>query len=630
MATFGLPVQLNDASSFGEVPLALCIVLACAFGTVVVVSTIISVQRWHVVKVHWSEVWRSLLRKPDPAVRADKKRRLKDFLQLLLDIIIVGMMPSVSILCVVMCLIKFFPDFAMYMLLHATLLFVSFAACIMKLKDLGPEAFYWTISVVFMLLGLLPGLATTLENYHFAVEFARLNHILYSVAGLPPLPWILMNLINVAWQLWLVSTLPLSSHAVAHNVYLALLAFGLNVILNLAISLTFGIVAASELKAWDAAKSEGAVRSILKLICDALMVLNDDLTLRFDAPDLAALLLGQAAAKAQAGHRFADFLIDADKERFEEFVSQATNDEAHQIQLHLLDASRQTVVARLYHICLQDPLTSILSHWVGVMEENTESKSLPLQRQPLLTPPPSSPARSGHTLTLSDYMSESDSESEQSGDEGSPRTTPRSTRRQPRTRAGVCVDNWGVPNEPATVTFRSMLDWELVDESQSSRMLFNFSQDASPCGFLSRLEFPEHFLRWFEFCHVFASSGKEPPVKTFEKALVQSVDSQLSYKAKITANVEMQPAPLPVLGRADREAASAVPFDPKSRLVQIRLDLTPPKKVRRDRHVDVPHRRRQRRVADEEQSLAGDMSDFEEPPAAGHQRQASGRGRQSL
>lgn len=414
------------------------------------------------------------------------------------------------------------------------------------------------VYALFILVGLPPGFATTQTGYYFASTWARALQLLISIVGPDLLHFIPVNLLHLAWELWIIFTSPGLQPALAHNLVLAFVTTGYKILLRVAATALFWQMGHAISQAVQSAHSEGNVRSILAVICDALVTLRCDLTLSEDSPQLASLLIGTPSITARRGQHFASLLVQEDVERFQDFVGQTPEEgsPARQLGLSLRDSTGNKVPVHMYHLCLKDPITQEPVHFVGLVEDNQgEFRGPPLAARTCTS--------SSGAAVLHGGASHEEAADAKSIASGTSACT-----------ASPGLTSWDIRGESASLTIRTWLNFEVVEESEGSRALFSFSEASGDMEhFASHFSKPHMFLRWLEFAHTMATLRYENPKNTFTDGVVRPLTSELEYKATISLSLVSHPATMP---EEDVPAEVAVDFIPSSRFVTLQLNFAPP------------------------------------------------------
>jgi len=89
-------------------------------------------------------------------------------------------------------------------------------------------------------------------------------------------------------------------------------------------------------------------------LCDAVVMLNDNMTLALPSPRFAALVLRHDAVQSLCGRVFTDFLIPGDVERFKLFMSQPPDTiratSSHRLQVQFATNTSGPVKCEVHHV----------------------------------------------------------------------------------------------------------------------------------------------------------------------------------------------------------------------------------------------------------------------------------------
>jgi len=103
-----------------------------------------------------------------------------------------------------------------------------------------------------------------------------------------------------------------------------------------------------------ASEGEHAACSAFDGLCDAVVVLNDNMTLALPSPRFAALVLRHEAVGSLRGRVFTDFLIPGDAESFNVFMSEPPDTtrhaSSHRLQVQFRTDTAGLVTCEVYHV----------------------------------------------------------------------------------------------------------------------------------------------------------------------------------------------------------------------------------------------------------------------------------------
>eukprot|EP00928_Gymnodinium_smaydae_P001918 TRINITY_DN10687_c0_g4_i1.p1 TRINITY_DN10687_c0_g4~~TRINITY_DN10687_c0_g4_i1.p1 ORF type:complete len:601 (+),score=46.20 TRINITY_DN10687_c0_g4_i1:50-1852(+) len=143
-----------------------------------------------------------------------------------------------------------------------------------------------------------------------------------------------------------------------------------------------------------------AVRSILSVLCDAVVHLGSDLTILDDSPHLGHLLLsGMGATRKLEGGSFLRHVVDEDKQMFERFLSRQSEFARPSVDSSSCDRTDDlaAVCPAALHVSLKDAMGSVLrvevihahlsnddedGHLLGVRELGDHEREVSLGRLP--------------------------------------------------------------------------------------------------------------------------------------------------------------------------------------------------------------------------------------------------------
>lgn len=273
-----------------------------------------------------------------------------------------------------------FPRETMYLVYYCVVTTICGLTWIVFLfpKKLNVTSMNLLFYAMFLLVGVPPVFATSLESYHFAIGWARALQLLLSIVGPDMSHFLPVNLLHLAWQLWVIFKSPALRDDLTDNLALGLVTTGYNLLMRIGAIALFRDRGEAILQALQFSNSEGTVRALISVMTDALVALNEDLTLQEDSPPLAALLLGTPSIVARQGQLMSRFLMADNVDRFNDFVlSGSSAFKARQISIDFRDSSGNRVRTHIYHVCLKDQLDGHLTHLIGVVEDSREQSMAP-------------------------------------------------------------------------------------------------------------------------------------------------------------------------------------------------------------------------------------------------------------
>lgn len=227
----------------------------------------------------------------------------------------------------------------------------------------------------FVSLGVLPALATTLDDYYFAVTMARALHMVVAVVS--PSLWFFLplNLLHLAWELAVICTNPVLQSVQPQNFFLSIFTTALVLGVNVVIRVLLGEWAKAELESEQVSHKAAKVTTLLTHFCDCLITLSDeDLTFAEDSQAFGTLLELQPEA-VKAGESFRSLLQSSDQERFVDFVAEESTEEQDQVRQMSLDLEDQKggrVLVDLYRIGWTDPVECTQKHLVAIVRARND------------------------------------------------------------------------------------------------------------------------------------------------------------------------------------------------------------------------------------------------------------------
>ena len=125
--------------------------------------------------------------------------------------------------------------------------------------------------------------------------------------------------------------------------------------------------AVAQLTAVLSSNNETTVQNLLNMMCDAVVLLDEDLKVKTSSPQFDALLLRQTKPDELCGTSFPMFLHESDQQRFRE-CAQDVNGNGRSIHVDVQDSGGSRLTLQLFHCCFKD-LFAQTCHIVGVREE---------------------------------------------------------------------------------------------------------------------------------------------------------------------------------------------------------------------------------------------------------------------
>lgn len=311
---------------------------------------------------------------------------------------------------------------------------------------------------VFLSLGLHTALVEDTNRYTNTCRGVEIAQLMITVlVGNRNLMWIPIVL-NWIFQVSVVLAIPalqLDAQACLIDVFKSTVCF------MIIASATHGWTMAeaeATMNLTKATRSQATTLSLLSMICDAVVHLRQDFTLREPCPRLSALLLRSPTLNDVP---FKRYLSEMDVERFEQFAAESSKSllgQARSLHVHLRDSLGSLVPVQIFMTSYQD-LEDTTNHLIGVTEESNEVAQA--QRIPDV---------SHVTPQLPDVVFKSD----ESGSERS-----HSTRSKRSNRSGPqepVLSQWGSgqPFDETMLSVRMSLHVQVLSESQSCSTLFGF------------------------------------------------------------------------------------------------------------------------------------------------------------
>jgi len=121
----------------------------------------------------------------------------------------------------------------------------------------------------------------------------------------------------------------------------------------------------------NATSGEMRAHSLLSHLCEAVVVLDQDLRFAISSPKLAGLLLQMETDDALYGKLFTDLLVNDDRASFEELALQRSrSDESGRVKVRLRTSIGQSISCELHHVrFVQVDLAGNeeVSHVIGIL-----------------------------------------------------------------------------------------------------------------------------------------------------------------------------------------------------------------------------------------------------------------------
>lgn len=452
----------------------------------------------------------------------------------------------------------------------------------------------WLGLAPFVLLWVSSTMVAAEQNYFFV------TFIIQCVA-LSLCPFIVctkqiavVNIVTLAWRCGAVLLAPALQARVLDYLILAVVGT-LTQLFSSVVSMS-DLTAECRLQVQEKMSSTGQalVQSLLTVMCDAVVLISKDFETLEPSPKLGSILLhGRGVPVKQ---NFINFLSVGDRERFKEFMNNASSDGARSLHVDLVDACGSMVSVQIFQASVVDARGDLV-HMLGLVESGRErppegagSVAIEVAGSPggPLPPiredqrPPKMPVRfdlsSFHASSEATLSSQEGSCSE-SGSISS--RSNRSGRSGKHPRKGLEWQESGT----AALVIQSTLMWNIIEESEPSRVFFHFSQEPTLLDFVSRFSKPRAVLRWLEFVHFLASNGNtKHPHLSFGAVWVRSA-ARLRYKVHMKAEIYQAAAPAAL--ESSSEGGSSHNSVCSGSQVKVGIVLAQPKKGKKSRGVAV-------------------------------------------
>lgn len=503
MAFLANKLQYADFAPHANVPVAVGMTLGCLNVITCICAMTLIFHRFRSTKVNWARIRAFLFAEVDKTVQETLERRRLGIFNDVLDGAYHLTVPPAMAGCAILSFALFYPDPPMFIAVNSVFLlsfntgcyFVVFRATSMK----GPDAL---LVATYLLMGAVPGFATTFWSYNLALGLAMTAHAGIAMTGINMRLFTLMNVVHLTWQLWISVAVSSSPVSLVENIAVSAVASTWNLVMCFASRAVLQKWAEAEVKALKATKGEEVVQSLLSIMCDAVVALRVDLCIRDGCPRLASLLMRPDLSRTPRNStKFERYLVDNDAQRFREFIehTDAEDNAARCIHVHMLDSIGTRVRVQIFHARMTD-LENNVNHLLGIVEDKDQENF-------------GEPRGQVHSLTLSEDPRSEEcyprSRSE-SGDESATSQSSQGTARSQTSKTAVSITNWGQVGKPKLL-LRTRFSCELLAESETSKIFFNFSSLPSPTDFVSRFHEPQKLLMWLKYLHTMACCGSVRP-----------------------------------------------------------------------------------------------------------------------
>lgn len=515
MAVFGTKLQCGDLAFHQDVPLAVGVTLGCLNVITFLCSSAIILLRFRHMKVNWAKIRAHLFLEVDKTVQETvERRRLGVWSNVLHSAFLT--VPPVMAGCAILSFALFYPDPPMFIAMNVVFVLCFNSGCYMMLFPAtsmkGPDGILVT---TFLLLGGVPGFATTYWSYALALGSAMIVHSCISMTAINMRLYSSVNLIHLGWQLWIAVSVSSSPVSMVENIFVAVAASGWNLIICFASRAVLQMWAEDEVKALKATKGEEVVQSLLSIMCDAVVALGVDLCVRDPCPRLASLLLRPDLARTpRNGLKFDRYLMDADVQRFQEFIQHTDAEEnaARCIHVHMLDSIGTRVPVQIFHARMLD-IENNVNHVLGVVEDKDQEAFCPPRQLQQDSHGVAPPAYHGSAY---DYAASWNLEVQSdSGSVASSQLSPTGQRPTKSRKPTVVVDG----ESP----------FRILEVSPAVGKLFNFispSSQSTGTAIGGWLEDPQTFLEFLEQGVAAVKSHCESMCASFGPSYVRPVCSQ--------------------------------------------------------------------------------------------------------
>lgn len=402
-------------------------------------------------------------------------------------------------------------------LAFATLAFNSFES------RMGVRVLDSVYIAIFLSLGVHTALVEDTNRYTNTCRGVEIAQLMMTVlVGNRNLMWIPIVL-NLIFQAGVVLAMPaLQLNAQEHLIDV----FKSTVCFMIIASATHGWTMAeaeATMKLTKATRSQATTLSLLSMICDAVVHLRQDFTLREPCPRLSALLLRSPTLNDVP---FKRYLSEMDVERFEQFAAESSKSllgQARSLHVHLRDSLGSLVPVQIFMTSYQD-LEDTTNHLIGVTEESNEG------------------ARAQRIPDVSDVSPQLPDVVFKSEEAGSERSSSMRSKRSDRTGPQVPVlSQWGSgqPFDETMLSVRMSLQVQVLSESQSCSTLFGFGVGTSSAleDFLQRFRNSDrvcHFLK--DFYGMTLCRGGLGVTQSFGRVRIISAAAGSDYEADLVVS----------------------------------------------------------------------------------------------
>lgn len=251
-----------------------------------------------------------------------------------------------------------------------------------------------TYSFFFLLVALPPAFASTSRQFNLTYNLSSITQIFFSQLYPDRRLTFVLNSICLAWHISIIVATPallaqfsdIVQHMVISYSYLLAISFS-----------TIALLEAEVVALLREREAQTAPRSLLSVMCDALVVLKEDLDLAEPSPALQAMLLrSQAFPKSPMRRGFTAFISSSDVERFEDFIGANSMNgySASTMHMDLVDSIGSKVPVQIFHTCVHSSDKDGPKHLLGIVEDKDKENfsaslppSMPLRPQvPLASP----------------------------------------------------------------------------------------------------------------------------------------------------------------------------------------------------------------------------------------------------
>lgn len=354
-------------------------------------------------------------------------------------------------------------------------------------------------------------LVETTDSSFYLVELVHLSQLVLQLLLPGPRVFLLINVISLAMQLGLIWGRPVLRVEWITLVVSAVISFSYNFVIYVSIRGSRIAEARALVQERQATRMEVTIKNLLSVMCDAVVTLQHNLTLREPSPRLMTLMM-RSGKPTNEMPSFLEYLSPQDVPRFQEFLDARNDLQARSIHVHLVDSVGTPVPVQLFHTMVSDCEDRPV-HVLGIVEDGEGWDQFHGSSGPRMTR-----QRSGDSQVHSLAGSSN-----------------------PRSSISVVggLSSWGDIGK-AKLTIRSRVDFEVLEESQPSRSLFGFGEGIKTSdNFFARFRNPFQLVRWLEFIHTIAARGiTEHERMHYGEVLFRNHSSGLAYRADLQAVVK--------------------------------------------------------------------------------------------